>query len=1224
MKYFSALLSLLVCSLGLWAQEGQSYWQDVSASNIQLPFSAEVDLATNKYRSLSLDLSKFQQVLQQAPSEGSKNTSVVINLPLPNGKMARFAIEESPVMMPKLAAKYPGIKSFSGKSLDDQALSARFDLGAGVFHAAIQTLEGTVYIDPYVNNISTPYYFSYFTKDLDLRQSELASLSCGINTTELARAEPRREYTNTTPGMGFLRGAVAQPLRTYRLALACTGEYAQANGGTVEKVLASMNTALNRVNQIFIRETAVKLLMIDNNDTLIFLDGATDPYNEPSSAPTLLSVNPGVLNARIGLNAYDVGHVFTRGCANNIGGIAAPATVCKETKGRGVTCFFRTDINYIAVSVMAHEIGHQFSCNHSWNNCPDFQTQLASESAYEPGSGSTIMSYAGSCTNNNVSNQSDDYYATGSLEEFLTFSREQDGNGCATQVPTPNNAPSVSIGHRSNMVIPISTPFALTAAGSDPDGDALTYCWEQFDLGPVRTLGEPQGTSPSFRSFPPVTSSTRFFPQLPDLIDNINRATEVLPTYTRQLNFRCTVRDNHPSAGAVAWQSIRLQVTDQAGPFLIQSPNLGTETWKAGDDVNITWDVAKTNLAPVNCQYVNIRLSVDGGFTYPFLLAENARNDGSEKVTVPNMISNNARVKVEAVDNVFFDISNKSFTIMANPVATFALGVSPYGLPLNCQPATVEYKISNTVLGGFNSPVRLDILPGALPAGITASFSANNLRAGESSTLKLNIQNVLRDTVEFTLRAIAQGADTVLRTLSLITISNDFSNLVLKSPNNGQTGIQLSTILRWQKTPAARSYTVELSESPKFGATNLAQASGLSVDTLNPNKILKDNTLHFWRVRPENECGPGAYTEPFVFHTSVTECKRQSSTAAVNIPSRNNPTVESRINITDAGTITDINIPNIDIDYQTVNLIKVSLVSPKGTVVVLYDQACTGRTGIMKVGFDDEAPGVITAGTATCPPDDGIVFKPKEALKILQGESIQGTWILRVQVIRSEAGTVGAINSWIIEFCSTLTASNPTLLSNKGVKVNKSSNKTIATSDLQAQDVDATAAQLVYTLTHIPSGGGLRLTDKLLDVGDQFTQADIDAQRLRYTHNGGTATADFFSFVVKDGKGGFIPINRFNIEIDQSTGLGEVPLPFAVKLYPNPTKDVVNLEFEQNLPAEGVLRVFNLQGQLLYQRTVPQGVKTQVIATQQWPAGTYLLHLNTGKGSMQRQFAVAK
>jgi hypothetical protein len=236
---------------------------------------------------------------------------------------------------------------------------------------------------------------------------------------------------------------------------------------------------------------------------------------------------------------------------------------------------------------------------------------------------------------------------------------------------------------------------------------------------------------------------------------------------------------------------------------------------KAGDDVAITWDVAKTNLAPVNCRYVNIRLSVDGGFSFPFLLAENALNDGSEKVTLPNMISNNARIKVEAVDNVFFDISNSNFAIMANPTPTFALGVSPYSLPLNCQPAAVEYKINNATFGGFNNVVRLDILPGSLPTGITASFSANNLRGGETSTLKLTIQNVLRDTVEFTVSAIAQGADTVLRTLSLVTLSTDYSNLALKSPNNGQTGIQLSTVLRWQKTPAARSYAVELSEIPK-------------------------------------------------------------------------------------------------------------------------------------------------------------------------------------------------------------------------------------------------------------------------------------------------------------------------------------------------------------------------------------------------------------------------
>lgn len=184
MRYFSALLSLVLYSAGLFAQENQLYWHDVATSAIQLPFNAEVDLATNKYRSLSLDLSKLQEVLQRAPLEGSKNAPVVVSLPLPNGKMARFAVEASPVMMPKLAAKYPSIQSFSGKSLDDQAFGVRFDLGAGVFHAAIHTLEGMVYIDPYASNLPTGYYFSYFTKDLDLSQSNLGSLSCGLNTTE--------------------------------------------------------------------------------------------------------------------------------------------------------------------------------------------------------------------------------------------------------------------------------------------------------------------------------------------------------------------------------------------------------------------------------------------------------------------------------------------------------------------------------------------------------------------------------------------------------------------------------------------------------------------------------------------------------------------------------------------------------------------------------------------------------------------------------------------------------------------------------------------------------------------------------------------------------------------------------------------------------------------------------------------------------------------------------
>ena len=592
---------------------------------------------------------------------------------------------------------------------------------------------------------------------------------------------------------------------------------------------------------------------------------------------------------------------------------------------------------------MAHEIGHQFSCGHSWNNCPESASQLSSGNAYEPGSGSTIMSYAGTCVNNNVANQSDDYYNIGSLIDFIEFTRVGGGKACATEVPTPNREPSLSVLSPNNVTIPLNTPFELRAQGSDPDDDKLSFCWEQFDLGPSSALGTPQGNAPIFRSFPPNTSPNRTFPNLTDLVNNTARVTELLPTYKRSLNFRCTVRDNHPQAGAAIWEGVKLEVTDQAGPFLVTAPNAGNETWRAGENALVTWDVAKTNLSPVNCQYVNIRMSVDGGFSYPFLLAQNAVNDGSERISVPNMISENTRIRVEAVGNVFFDISNRNFRITSAAKPTFSLGVAPYSLPLACQPKPIEFTIDNNALDGFNQPVRLEILE-TLPQGASVSFSRNNLKAGESSVLRVNVGQILRGTFSLTLRASA-AADTVLRTLTFTTVSTDFSDLKLLSPSDGQSGIQLSAVLKWKGAQAATAYDVELASSPRFSETIISRAAGINRDTFAPRDILPDNSLFFWRVRPLNECGAAAFPPPFTFHTSSTDCKRYSTDVAANIPGRNNPTVESRLIITDEGLIRDVNIPNLNIEYSTVNQLKVSLVSPKGTEVVLYDADCAGFDG---------------------------------------------------------------------------------------------------------------------------------------------------------------------------------------------------------------------------------------------------------------------------------------
>ena len=440
-------------------------------------------------------------------------------------------------------------------------------------------------------------------------------------------------------------------LRTYRLALACVGEYAVFHEGTTESALAAMVTSLNRVNGIFEKDAGLTMVMVENNDQLIFLNPASDPYGNTSGD---LNANQTTCDNIIGPNNYDIGHLLT----TSGGGVAFLNSPCTANKARGLSGQGAPVGDPYDVDYVAHEMGHQFGGNHTQNN----PCQRSGGTAMEPGSASTIMGYAGICVPN-VQFNSDPYFHAISIQEMVANTQMGVSSTCATVLSTGNNQPVVDAG--SNYVLPVSTPFALTAIGTDIDEDMLTYCWEQMDNEPAPMPPESTSTrGPAFRSIIPVESPTRYFPNLPDLIDNIDPEWEELPSVSREMNFRCTVRDNFMGAGCTDEDDMVLTFSAEAGPFLVQNPNTDL-TWLVGSFQNVEWDVANTDNAPVNCALVNILLSTDGGNTYPIPLAEGVPNDGMHTVEVPDLVGTNNRIQVVCADNIFFDISNTNFTIQA-------------------------------------------------------------------------------------------------------------------------------------------------------------------------------------------------------------------------------------------------------------------------------------------------------------------------------------------------------------------------------------------------------------------------------------------------------------------------------------------------------------------------------------------------------------------------------
>ena len=700
------------------------------------------------YRTVSVNANALREYLLQVPLEDEtpvRESTFLIDLPFPDGTTQQFRIVNSPIMAPELAAQFPEIQTYLGQGVDDRTATVRMDFTPHGFHAMVIGSSGSIYIDPYAPG-ETGVYISYTKRDFyanttkvfDEHPPVVGDLEIPDENGDGKRLIPNgteQKLGETTqrlvrPMGQYRMTPFGTQLRSYRLALACTGEYAAFHGGTVPLALAAMVTSMNRVNGVYEREVAIRMNLIANNNLLVYLNAATDPYTNNDGA-VMLNENQTNVNSVIGSANYDIGHVFSTGG----GGIAQLNSPCGSGKARGVTGLGAPIGDAFDIDYVAHEIGHQFGGNHTQNN----SCNRSSSAAYEPGSASTIMGYANICAPD-LQGFSDDYFHNHSINEIFSFSVIGSGNSCATTTSTGNGVPTVEAG-TGGFTIPISTPFELTAVGSDPDADIITYNWEQYDLGPATAAGDnnltnPSGNQPIFRSWLGTLSPTRVFPRIPDLVNNSTTIGEHLPTYTRSLRFRCTVRDNQAGGGGVNDDEILFNVSAAAGPFVVTSPNTAV-SYAANSTQTVTWNVAGTNVAPVNATHVDIFLSTDGGLTFPVLLMNNTINDGSAVITLPSTTTTQARIKVKGEGNIFFDISNTNFTITAaggtaNNVALTGI-VTPVGL--NCDnpllPSITAFNAGSNAINSFTVQYNID-------GGANSSFSwTGSLAVGASSTFSL-------------------------------------------------------------------------------------------------------------------------------------------------------------------------------------------------------------------------------------------------------------------------------------------------------------------------------------------------------------------------------------------------------------------------------------------------------------------------------------------------------
>jgi Metallo-peptidase family M12B Reprolysin-like/GEVED domain/MAM domain, meprin/A5/mu/Secretion system C-terminal sorting domain/Fibronectin type III domain len=652
------VLILLFLSMDLFAQN--NFWTNSTASDFRATLKQRVSMPS-KHRTIALNTESFLDFVSQAKGRFSDSgaNSLVISLPMPNGENETFTLEDSELMHPELAAKFPELKTYSGKGITDRTASLRITYSPYFgFNGMILSGEhSTVYIDPITSD--NQHYISYFRNDLS--QSAI-DFQC---TTEEAILEnvDLDGYSQRAPALGDCN------LRRYRLAQSCNGEYAQYHigqaGGTTGTtagdkaiVQAAMNVTMNRVNGIYERDLGITLQIVGNNDLIIYLDASTDPWTNEWNTKTAETID-----AQIGVSNYDIGHNFNTTGGGNAGCLDCVCLSNSQNnihKGRGYTGRSAPVGDPFDIDYVAHEMGHQFGGYHvqSNNSC----RSGSGSTEVETGSGSTIMGYAGICSAN-VQNASDDYFAYVNIRDIVDSINYGNASGCAELIASGNSGPEADAG--LNYAIPASTPFKLEGIGSDPNDSGLTYCWEQNDPENPSSNSAPVSTrtvGPMFRSIAPVAVPYRYFPNISAIINNTTPTFEVLPSISRSMDFSFIVRDNNSVSGCTASDLMTVTTVASAGPFIVTSPNTNV-TWNAGTLQDVTWDVAGTTAAPINCTNVDIFLSTDGGNTYPITLATGVANNGSYSIVVPNNQGTQNRIMVKASNNIFFDISDTNFTI---------------------------------------------------------------------------------------------------------------------------------------------------------------------------------------------------------------------------------------------------------------------------------------------------------------------------------------------------------------------------------------------------------------------------------------------------------------------------------------------------------------------------------------------------------------------------------
>ena len=1142
---------LLTVTSFSFAQSGKSLWQATTKKANMTALESRMQLPENNL--FDLNLNGLKQNLVNSPKRDAKNSSTILSLPNADGKLENFKVYENSIMDPALAARYPEIKSYIGIGIDNPTATAYFSVSPLGFKSMVLSPDkSAVFIEPISQDLTT--YSVYRKSD---KKASLTPFECTVIDEVMPQIQGDAARPNADDAL----------LRTFRLAMSCTGEYTAYFGGTKALALAAINNSITRCNGVFEKDFGARMIIIANTDAVIYTSASTDPYSNASSMSSWNGQLQSTLTSVIGEANYDIGHLF--GATGGGGNAGCIGCICTNgSKGSGITSpndgvpmGDNFDIDYVA-----HEIGHQMGANHTWTHGGNEGTGVQ----VEPGSGSTIMGYAG-ITSLDVQPHSDAYFHAYSIQQVTNNIKAKT---CSVNVATGNAVPTAGAG--LDYTIPKSTPFMLTATGTDANGDALTFNWEEMDTQTNATVpSATKTTGTNFRSYNSSTSPTRYFPRMASVLTGATTTAgteltvEALSSVARTLNFRVTVRDNRAGGPANNSDDMIVTVNATAGPFSVSAPNTAV-SYVGGSSQTVTWAVAGTTANGVNCANVDILISTDSGTTWSTLLAATP-NDGTQAVTIPNTAGTTNRIMVKGTNHIFFDVSNTNFTITAgstDTVAPTAPTLTASGTTQTTTDLSWSGATDNVAVTGY------DVYKDGVLLGSTTTATTYAVSGLTNST-----------TYAFTVIAkdAAGNASASSNTASVTTLAPAPDTTAPTAPTLSASGTTLtSTTLSW--SGATDNVAVTGYDVYQDGVFKTSTASTTLAVT-----GLSSSTTYAFYVQAKDAAGNISVASNTASVTTLTP-----DTTAPTAPTLSaSGTTTTTTNLSWSGASDNVAVTGYNVYRGGVLL---------GSTTTATTYAVTGLTASTSYTFTVRAKDA--AGNVSVDSNTVNVTTLTNTVTYCTslGSSTADERIGRVQfgtINNPSTGTAGYENFTALSTNAVRGSANTITITptwtgtvyNEGYAVFIDYN----------QDGDfADSGETVWT----------KARSKTTPVTGSITipaTATLGSTRMRVSmkYNATPTSCETFSYG---------QVEDYTINITSSARIDETSAALSYKLYPNPVKgDVLYIS---NITSDSTYRVYNMMGQELGKGKIENdAINVSSLAT-----GTYMLEVSNGTSSATKRF----